>query len=385
MWFSLIVIGTCLLETSGLSVYRMKNNEKCQAQITHSLGYYVLNEEPAIIKCPVFQYVQLDLSVGLFHLDWTTNGSENVNIGNRSRIQTNEEALWFLPASLEDSGLYTCVLRNASYCIEISMSLNVMSDTVTSLPDIEYPQFTFEHSDFHIYCPDLKDFTKDPSNVQLKWYKDGELLLNSSKFKHLDGSTHAIINDVRHTDEGYYKCQLAFTHENTDFSVSRIIHLRTVDQEKRQHPIIVNPSRKTIAAAIGSKLVIPCKVFTGHGETNLIVWWVANDSFVDELFEDGRVTEGMLQTTTETDGQYFEVSLTFERIEEEDFTTDFKCIASNDYGQEVLPTHIKPAASSFAWYIAAVPALVLFLIIVIIVTNKHRKCGNKKDYSLAKL
>lgn len=45
----------------------------------------------------------------------------------------------------------------------------------------------------------------------------------------------------------------------------------------------------------------------------------------------------------DTTGQYFEVPLIIEHIEEEDFSTDFKCIASNDYGQEVLPTQIRQA------------------------------------------
>ncbi|XP_075056316.1 interleukin-1 receptor type 2-like isoform X2 [Mixophyes fleayi] len=348
MWFPLIVFGTGLLETSGLSIYHMNNEENCQVQITHDVSYFVLNEEPAIIKCPVFHYFQLDLSNAHgqpFHLEWTQNGSEHFNVGDDSRIQTNEEALWFLPALTEDSGSYTCVLRNSSYCIEISMSLNVVRDIETSLPDIEYQQIAFEHSDFRMNCPHIKDFTKDSMNVQLKWYKDGEPLLNNSKFKYLDGNTHAFINDVRDNDEGFYKCQLAFTHENIDFTISRIIHLRTIGQEKKQHPVIVNSSRKTIVAAIGSKLVIPCKVFTGHGESN--VWWLANNSFVEDLFEDGRVTEGMLQTTTETDGHYFEVPLIFERIKEEDFSTDFTCVAKNDYGQQVLPTQIKPAGIMF--------------------------------------
>lgn len=385
MWFPFIIFGTYLLETSGFNVYRLKTGEKCQVQITHSVGYYVLNGELATIECPVSQLL-LDFST--VNLVWTRNGSEILDT-EEPRIQRKKDALWFLPAVKEDTGIYTCIMRNASYCVETSMSFNVMSDTPTSFPYIKYEQIAFENTEFLMTCPALPDFIKDHMHVKINWFKDGEPFLNdSSKYRYLDGTTNALINDVGHEDEGYYKCQLTFSLENIDYTISRIIQLRIIvlvdDEETRQQPVIVNPDRKIIAAAIGSKLVIPCKVFAGHDDGDLTVWWMANDSFVNEYTKDGRVAHGMLQKTTGVHGQYFELPLIFERIEEDDFITDFKCIAMNDYGHEVLPTQIKQAASSFAWYIAAVPALVIFLIIAIIFITKHRKCGNKKDYSLAK-
>lgn len=54
----------------------------------------------------------------------------------------------------------------------------------------------------------------------------------------------------------------------------------------------------------------------------------------------------LVRKTTEAHGQYFELPLIFERIEEDDFITDFKCIAMNDYGHEVLPTQIKQAGNN---------------------------------------
>ncbi|XP_077155779.1 interleukin-1 receptor type 2 [Ranitomeya variabilis] len=379
----LIVFGTYLLETTGLNVYRFSSGDKCQDQITHSLGYYVLAEELATIECPILQYVTLDLST--LQLDWTRKGSEILDATEEPRIQRKTDALWFLPAVEEDTGIYTCILRNASYCVEISLSLNVMSDTPASFPYVKYEQIAFENMEFEMICPALPYFITEDMNMTINWFKDGEPLTNDgSKYRYLDGTTYASINDVCHDDEGYYKCQLTFSLENVDYSISRIIQLRIIEQWKGQHPVILNPNRKAIAAAIGSRLVIPCKVFAGHGDSDLMVWWLANDTFLNNYSKDRRVTQGLLQATTETKGQFFERLLIFEKIEEKDFITDFKCIAMNNYGQEVLPTQIKEAASSFAWYIAAIPAFVVFLIIAIIFITKHRKCGNKNDYSLAK-
>ncbi|XP_066448738.1 interleukin-1 receptor type 2-like [Eleutherodactylus coqui] len=383
MWFPLIMFGTCLLETSGFNVHRMNTGDKCKVQITHPVSYYELFGELATIQCPVSQYLSLDLST--VELVWTRNGSQIVYTAEEPRIQRKKDALWFFPAIKEDTGIYTCIVRNASYCVEISLSLNVMNDTPTSFPYLKYEQIALENTEFRMTCPALPDFTKDHMNMKINWFKDGQPLLNdSSKYRYFDETTYLLINDVCHGDEAYYKCQLTFSLENTDYTISRIIQLRIIDQRRNQQPVILNPNPKTIASAIGSKLIIPCKVFAGHDDGDLMVWWTANDSFVDDYSKDLRVTEGMLQETTEADGQYFELPLIFERIAEEDFSTDFKCVALNDYGQEVLPTQIKQAASSFAWYIAAVPAFVVFLIIMIIFITKHRKCGNKNDYSLAK-
>ncbi|XP_073470873.1 interleukin-1 receptor type 2 isoform X1 [Aquarana catesbeiana] len=382
-----IVLGICASDSSGFTVYRMNNKEKCQMQITHSVGHFVLNKEPAIIKCPVFQYFQMDVSETYqqpFQLAWNKNGSEDIITEDESRIHTNQYALWFLPAVTEDTGMYTCIVRNSSFCLEISMSLTVVSDEDLSLSDIKYEQIAFEKFNFQMSCPDIGDYESNSGNMKLKWYKNGEALVDeNSRFQYFVGATYALIKNVHHEDAGYYKCQFDFAHENRHFSVSRIIQLQIIGHERR-HPVIVQPSRKIIAAAIGSKLVIPCKVFTGPDESGLMVWWLANHSFVDDYSTDGRVVEGTLQKTMDTTGQYFEVPLIIEHIEEEDFSTDFKCIASNDYGQEVLPTQIRQAASSFAWYFAAAPGFVVFLVVAIIFVYKHRKSVNKKDYSLTK-
>ncbi|KAM9321212.1 interleukin-1 receptor type 2-like [Gastrophryne carolinensis] len=390
MWLPVVLLSTCFMDISSLNVHRMESEaaetaltnirsivflEKCQRQITHPLGHFSLNGEPAILRCPVFEYVMFDFTK--FQIVWGKKGAETNTAGDDSRIQINQEALWFLPALTEDSGIYSCIIRNSSFCVEISVSLKVVSDApLSSSSDIEYKLIAHEDSDFHMYCPDIGDFAHDPKNMKLRWYKNDEALANdNSRFQYSDGTTHAFIHNVGSDDEGHYKCQLDFTYQNKDFTVSRMIYLKTIDQSRKQHPVIVKPSQKTIAAAIGSKLIIPCKVFNGPAETRLMVWWQANDSYVDEYSEDGRVVQSTLQKTTETEGQYTEVSLIFERVEEEDFNTDFKCIASNEHGHEILPTQIRPEASTFAWYIAAVPALVVSLLVVIILISKHRKSG----------
>lgn len=71
------------------------------------MGYYVLNGELATIECPVSQLL-LDFST--VNLVWTRNGSEILDT-EEPRIQRKKDALWFLPAVKEDTGIYTCIMR----------------------------------------------------------------------------------------------------------------------------------------------------------------------------------------------------------------------------------------------------------------------------------
>ncbi|KAM4701414.1 interleukin-1 receptor type 2-like [Discoglossus pictus] len=389
MWLPFLVIGVCFLETSAFRVHRLKNPENCQERTKHFNKYIVLSGEPAVLKCPSFQYLTLDISeISELSLDlvWSKNDPKSLYLGEESRIQPAEDLLWFFPARTEDSGMYTCILRNSSFCVEIELSFTVVEETEVSLTDIAYEQNAFEKENYQMFCPNLSEFIIKYTEVEIRWNKDGQALpKHNDKYTYLDGKTYLEINDIQSADEGYYTCQLSFIHENSEYTISRIINLRTLAQPKTYHPVIVSLKSKAIAAAIGSKLVIPCKVFTGYGDSSVtLVYWLANDSYIDEYFTDGRVMEGEFRKASENGANYIEIPLNFEKVMEDDFMTEFKCIAKNEHGTQILPTQIRNSASSFNWYYAAVPAFLLSLIVLIIVIYKCRQSEYKKDYTLTK-
>lgn len=50
------------------------------------------------------------------------------------------------------------------------------------------------------------------------------------------------------------------------------------------------------SAVAGSRLTIPCKVFLGAGiPTTTVLWWMANNTHIDDAYQGGRVTEGQRQ------------------------------------------------------------------------------------------
>ncbi|NXI37501.1 IL1R2 protein, partial [Galbula dea] len=319
--------------------------------------YYELHGEPVLLKCPSPRYKHLDFSALSTNITWYKNGSKTMisGRGEDPRIWAEGDMLWFLPAVLEDSGVYICTRRNSSYCAEVSIHLTVVEKTAAQ--EIAYLQILFTYTSGKIVCPDLLDFTPNRTSLELKWYKDAlPLEDNSDKYAILEGEASLMVTSVLPTDAGYYTCKMSFPFEGVKYEITRTIQLEIVEQEERITPIIVYPTQKTTSSALGSTMTLPCKVFVGlsnHGHTH--VGWLANDTSVEEVYKESRVREGERQEIVENGENFIEVPLLIESVREVDFYTDFTCLAQNTHGYQVLPTRVKQEAVGLSWYIAVIP------------------------------
>lgn len=87
--------------------------EKCPDHTVFYKHYYELHGEPVVLKCPSPRYKHLDFSALTPNITWYKNGSNTMISGRDEdpRIWANGDALWLLPAMLEDSGVYICTRR----------------------------------------------------------------------------------------------------------------------------------------------------------------------------------------------------------------------------------------------------------------------------------
>ncbi|NWY03444.1 IL1R2 protein, partial [Nothoprocta ornata] len=327
--------------------------------------YYELHGEPVVLKCPSPRYKHLDFSALTLNITWYKNDSKTLISGREEdpRIWAKGDALWFLPAMLEDSGVYICTRRNASYCAEVSIHLTVVEKTAAR--EIAYLQVLFTFTAGNIVCPDLWDLTENRTDLELKWYKDAQPLeASNDKFVSLEGSTSLIITSVLPTDAGYYTCKMPFPYEGVMYEITRTIQLQTVGKYSPFTTLL--RSRKCLArvALISSRLTLPCKVFVGLSSPAYTeVEWLANDTFVDLASEQSSIAVGERQETTENGENFIEVPLIFNSVREVDFYTDFKCLARNIYGYQVLPTRVKQEAVGVSWYIAVIPVALACVIV----------------------
>ncbi|NWU90976.1 IL1R2 protein, partial [Upupa epops] len=257
--------------------------------------YYELHEEPVVLKCPSPRHKHVDYSALTPNITWHTNGSNAVIPGKDEdpRVWSRGDALWFLPAKLEDSGVYTCIRRNSSYCSAVSIHLTVVEKAAAR--EIAYLQMLFTFTSGKIVCPELWDFTPNRTSLELKWYKDALPLENNDKFVILRGSMSLVMTSVLPEDAGYYTCKMAFPSEGRVYEITRTIHLQTAGK-CRSLEYAECSSKSLVNKTQTSLMTLPCKVFVGlssHVSTD--VEWLANDTGVDVVYKRSRVTEGQRQ------------------------------------------------------------------------------------------
>ncbi|XP_015278166.1 PREDICTED: interleukin-1 receptor type 2-like, partial [Gekko japonicus] len=308
---------------SAFRIQRVQSADDCQDHTTHFRPTFALAGEPLVLQCPPFQYKNMDSSDLALNLTWYKNGSTTlIPAGSgENRILSQDDMLWFLPASLQDSGEYICTRRNASYCADVSIYLQVFDKSASQ--EISFPQKAFTRSPGKVVCPNLKGFVQKDASYELKWYKASTPLnIDNEKFTALKGTDYLIINSVTSDDAGYYTCQLTFEHETTQYNVTRTVRLQTLDPVRKSIPVIIYPTERITLAAMGSRLIIPCKVYIAAShEFYTDVWWQANDTDIDLVYRKGRVTEGKRHI--------------------QEFNTDFKCVATNTRGFQVHTTQVK--------------------------------------------
>ncbi|NXP45553.1 IL1R2 protein, partial [Heliornis fulica] len=331
--------------------------------------YYEVHGEPVVLKCPSPSYKHWDVSALTPNITWYKNGSKSMISGRDEdpRIWAEGDALWFLPAMLADSGVYICTRRNSSYCAEVSIHLSVVEKT--DVQEIAYLQVLFTSTSGKIVCPELWDFKPNRTSLELKWYKDAlPLEGNNEKFVVLKGSTSLIMTSVAPTDAGYYTCKMSFPHQGVVYNVTRTIHLETVGSKANWSWTSV---LYIVVTDVCSKMTLPCKVFVGlssHIHTD--VEWLVNDTSVNTVYKQSRVTEGERQEIVENGENFIEVPLIFDSVEEVDFYTDFTCLAQNRYGYQVLPTRVKQEAVGLSWYTAMIPVALACVIVGLICIHR---------------
>ncbi|XP_066477905.1 interleukin-1 receptor type 2 [Tiliqua scincoides] len=382
------ILSANILDVSALRIQRGENAGNCQDHSVHFRTTYVLAGEALILKCPPFRYKHKDTFDLLPNITWyKENGTTMISLGHgERRILPQGDALWFLPASLEDSGQYVCIRRNSSYCADVSLNLTVVKKSAAH--ETFFPQTAVMSSPGKVICPHLGSFIQKGTDYELKWYKDSTpLTIDNEKYKAWKGRNYVIISSLTSDDAGYYTCQMSLEHEAVQYNITRTILLQIFARKIRTSPVIVYPNQKTTLAVLGSRLTIPCKVWIGassHSDTE--VWWKANNSYIGATFQKGRIMQGKQQELVESDENYIEVPLIFDPVKEEDFQTHFTCVASNIHGHHVHAVQVDQEETEprLSWYLALIPVALTVVIVGGICIHKHWKQRSPRGYAAAK-
>ncbi|KAL7983816.1 hypothetical protein Chor_000692 [Crotalus horridus] len=379
------IFSANMLNISAFRIHRVESADNCQDHTIYSWPTFVLEGEPTVLKCLQYKNTKpFDLPL---NLTWNKKDSSTVITAGfkGARIMSQGDAVWLLPTILQDSGEYICTRRSSSYCSKVSLHLKVVKRSEAN--NISYPQKAFLFSSEKIVCPNLENFIQNNTNYELKWYKDSTRLnMDTKKFAALNGTNYLLINPISMNDSGYYTCEMTFEFEKEQYNITRTIQLQILEQKKKNIPVIVNPDERITSAALGSPLTIPCRVFIGANDhSDFDVWWLANNSYIQNIYPDRRIKEGETGKFVENNNRSIEVPLIFDSITEDDFHTDFRCVAQNGSGNRVQTVTVKEKKKDhlLSWYLAVTPVALAVLIIGGVYLNKYWKQRSTKGYIVA--
>ncbi|XP_053163845.1 interleukin-1 receptor accessory protein isoform X2 [Hemicordylus capensis] len=309
----------------------------------------VYNGEPTKIKCPLFEaclkYNYSTAHAAGLTLIWYWIGQgrdleEPINFRlPDSRISKEKDTLWFRPALLNDTGNYTCMLRNTTYCSKVAFPLEVVNkdppphSCASQAVEPEEVLLYLDYTNINLTCPDVDGFYPANTKLQVKWYMNCKLMDHYTE--RYPTGLNLIFGFVREAYSANYTCIVTYQENGREFSLTRTRRVKVVGPpEKAERPQISSPNDRVIyELRAGEDLVLPCKVyFTFLEGPSPEVWWLIDGRNTDDS-TDPKINVSQRITTSGTGDIEIERVLTVPKVKEEELRHNYTCCARNLLGE----------------------------------------------------
>ncbi|XP_071608400.1 interleukin-1 receptor accessory protein isoform X1 [Heliangelus exortis] len=370
LWLSVVTLGS--------------GSERCDDWGVDTMKQIQLYDgEPAKIKCPLFEtFLKYNYSTahsaGLT-LIWYRIGQdrdleEPINFrlpGNH--ISKEKDTLWFWPALLNDTGNYTCMLRNTTYCSKVAFPLEVVpkdqhSCVSHSIKPTE-EMFYLEHTNEKIICPDIDGFYPASVTPSVKWYLNCHLV--DGFYERYPQGPRLVIGIVRSAYKGNYTCIVTFKDHGRTYTLTRTIKMKVVGSpNKALPPQFISPNEKVVyELESGDDLVLSCEVFfTFLKDSRTEVWWTIDGKNTDDVMDPKiKVTQG--ETTRDFEDKTVIRTLTVAKVTPEDLKRNYTCYARNAKGEDrsQAVVRMKVIAPKYTVELACGLGATILLVVVLIV------------------
>ncbi|XP_040513304.1 interleukin-1 receptor type 1 isoform X7 [Gallus gallus] len=411
-FLSLIIAGSTavkdLAPSSSFSLIRSihLHTEKCGAydvMFKHSL---VPDGQPLVIKCSLEK--SFSFKSGDCNLTWYKVGNKTaVPRDKLARIHQQKSLIWFLPAILEDSGNYECVIscRNLTSCSKMSTEVTVFerTDGLCLNEDFAVEEVVFTSSSARVVCPHLDHFRNEENILPVRWYKGCQppdqdaqshiqpgleclqgwgihsllgqpvpvirtvtmdcQLLEGKRFAFLNSDL--VIFNVTVQDQGNYTCKTTYTYNGKQYDIARDISLIVEVSPPKMPPEISYPQNNSIEVELGSEVTVDCNT---TGADGFEVFWTGNGVYND-VFYVSRIFARPYKEETAYDGRpMYSLKLIISEVHSEDYEQPFVCQASNAFGQVasyIILKHRVPDVPR--WLTGGLVSLLLLMFIILIV------------------
>ncbi|KAM6260463.1 interleukin-1 receptor accessory protein isoform 1-T3 [Spheniscus humboldti] len=343
----------------------------------------IYDGEPAKIKCPLFEtFLKYNYSTahsaGLT-LIWYRIGQDrdleepiNFRLPD-NHISKEKDTLWFWPALLNDTGNYTCMLRNTTYCSKVAFPLEVVpkdqhSCVSHSIKPTE-EMFYLEHANEKIICPDIDGFYPASVTPTVKWYLNCNLV--NGFYERYPQGPRLVIGIVRSVYKGNYTCIVTFKDHGRTYNLTRTIKMKVVGSpNKALPPQFTSPNENVVyELEAGNDLVLSCEVFfTFLKDSRTEVWWTIDGKNTDDIM-DPKIKVTQSEITRDFEDKTVIRTLTVAKATPEDLKRNYTCYARNakgeDHSQAIV--RMKVVAPKYTVELACGLGATILLVVVLIV------------------
>ncbi|KAF5926218.1 hypothetical protein HPG69_011345, partial [Diceros bicornis minor] len=323
-----------------------------------------LENEALIVRCPRQERSR-------YPVDWYyTETNRNIIIEQRNHIFASRERLKFLPAKVNDSGIYTCIIRSPT----VNKTGYVNVTIYKKQPDCNIPDYLMysttsgSEKNSKIYCPtiDLYNWT-----APVEWFKDCKALQGSRYHTH---RTFLLIDNATSKDAGDYTCKFMHNENGVSYSVTATRSFTVNDEQGFSlFPVIIAPPQnETKEVEIGKTANLTCSACFGKGSQIMAsVLWQVNRSRVGDVGE-ARIQEKQDQNQS-NELTCLNTVLTIAAVTEEDLSLKYECLALNLRGLRRHSIRLRrksPTDHQSTYYILAGFSILLMLINVMVIMLK---------------
>ncbi|KAM9226933.1 X-linked interleukin-1 receptor accessory protein-like 2 [Leptosomus discolor] len=371
----LLVLVICTVVSMNLKLVSKRNSvDGCIDWSVDLKTYMALAGEPVRVKCALFySYIRTNYSMAQstgLRLMWYKNKGdlEEPIIFSEVRMSKDEDSIWFHSVELQDSGFYTCVLRNSTYCMKVSMSLTVAENESglcynSKIRYLEKSEVTKRKT---ISCPDIEDYKTASQEPDVVWYKECKPKMWRSVV--IQKGNTLLIQEVQEEDGGNYTCELKFEGKLIRRTVElKVTALLTDKPPKPLFPMENQPT--VIDVQLGSPLTVACKAFFGFsGESGPMIYWMKGEKFIEEL--EGHIREGEVRLLREHLGEKeVELTLIFDAVEEADLA-NYTCHVENRNGRKHASVLLRKKDLIYKIELAGGLGAILLLLILLVTIYK---------------
>uniref|UniRef100_A0A8C2NHI8 Interleukin-1 receptor accessory protein n=1 Tax=Capra hircus TaxID=9925 RepID=A0A8C2NHI8_CAPHI len=312
----------------------------------------VYEDEPARIKCPLFEHFlkynySTAHSAGLTLIwYWTRQDrdlEEPINFRlPENRISKEKDVLWFRPTLLNDTGNYTCMLRNTTYCSKVAFPLEVVQKDNCFNSPMKLPvhKLYLEYGVQKISCPNIDGFF--PSNIKpnITWYMGCRKIHNFNNVLPEGMNLSFIIAMV--SNNGDYTCVVTYPENGRTFTLTRTQTVKVVGSPNdAMPPHIYSPDDHVVyEKEPGEELLIPCKVYFSYlKDSRNEIWWTIDGKKPEDTTIDVSVNESVILKVTEDETRTQLLSI--KKVTAEDLKRNYVCHARNAKGEVDRPANVK--------------------------------------------